>query len=57
MQYISKRYIKEKWEPLKRDMEWLLKQGEGDRIQEEDYMKVAYSINDNFFDIMQELGI
>lgn len=56
MIYMSKKYVKEKWEPLKHDMELLL-QGEDDQIAEEDYARVVDNLRDKFFAIMEELVI
>ena len=44
MTYYSKRYLKEKWEPLKWDMDMLL-DNEDDRIDEEKVKKVRYEMN------------
>jgi len=44
MSYYSKRYLKEKWEPLKLDMENLLN-NEDDRIDEEKVKRVRNEMN------------
>ena len=44
MTYYSKRYLKEKWDALKWDMDMLLA-NEDDRIDEEKVKKVRYEMN------------
>ena len=44
MTYYSKRYLKEKWEPLKWDMDMLL-DNEDDRIDEEKVKRVRNEMN------------
>ena len=44
MSYYSKRYLKEKWDALKWDMDMLLA-NEDDRIDEEKVKKVRYEMN------------
>jgi hypothetical protein len=46
MSYYSKRYLKEKWEPLKWDMEEiLLNNDDDDRIDEEKVKRVRNAMN------------
>lgn len=45
MTYYSKRYLKEKWDALKWDMEKILLNNEDDRIDEEKVKKVRYEMN------------
>ena len=45
MTYYSKRYLKEKWDALKWDMDMLLANEEEDRIDEEKVKKVRYEMN------------
>ena len=45
MTYYSKRYLKEKWEPLKWDMEKILLNNEDDRIDEEKVKRVRNEMN------------
>lgn len=45
MTYYSKRYLKEKWEPLKWDMEKILLNNDDDRIDEEKVKKVRNEMN------------
>lgn len=45
MTYYSKRYLKEKWDALKWDMDMLLANEEEDRIDEEKVKKVRNEMN------------
>lgn len=45
MTYYSKRYLKEKWDALKWDMEKILLNNEDDRIDEEKVKKVRNEMN------------
>lgn len=43
--YYSKRYLKEKWDNLKWDMEKVLLEGEDDKISEETVARVRNEMN------------
>lgn len=45
MTYYSKRYLKEKWDALKWDMEKILLNNEDDRIDEEKVKRVRNEMN------------
>ena len=45
MTYYSKRYLKEKWDALKWDMEEILLNNEDDRIDEEKVKRVRNEMN------------
>lgn len=55
MAYYSKRYLKEKWDALKWDIEMLFGT-EDDRIDEEKVKKVRYEINYYIDAIKKELN-
>ena len=57
MGYISKRYLKEKFEDLSWAMEYLLSSTDGDSISEDDVKVVENVIWDSTNAIIKELGI
>ena len=57
MEYISKRYLKEKFEDLSWAMEYLLSSTDGDSISEDDVKVVENVIWDSTNAIIKELGI
>lgn len=57
MEYISKRYLKEKFEDLSWAMEYLLSSTDGDSISEDDVKMVENVIWTSTNAIIKELGI
>ena len=57
MKYVSRRYLREKWEKLKWDMEKVIDvYGEGPDDVSEDATRVAYELKGFMEAIMKELG-
>ena len=53
--YVSKRYLREKWDKLKWDMEHVVLEGEGDNVVEE-VIRVRFELLDLMDSIRKEIG-
>lgn len=56
MAYVSRKYLSEKWDKLKWDMENILLEGDEDEVPEEDVERCAANVIDMCESIAKEVG-
>ena len=57
MKYVSKAYLKEKFDNVSWDMNYLMAQAKGNSVPEEAVNNVRYEIRDNMLAILKELDL